>query len=153
MSCVLWVIESSGVGYFIVWKRMVGVDKYLVKRNSYQLLSAPVSIWLARTRLLEGKTKHFIFHRQSPFSPFSFHFCNVCLQGWGWIFWRSYCGEVCHVKRSHLCMSQANLLLTPHTLFVASLEKHLGALMALVCLLLSHFFVMVVRLTETGVLN
>lgn len=43
------------------------VDKYLVKRNSYQLLSAPVSIWLARTRLLEGKTKHFIFYHQSPF--------------------------------------------------------------------------------------
>lgn len=43
------------------------VDKYLVKRNSYQLLSAPVSIWLARTWREKNKTFHFISH--SPIFP------------------------------------------------------------------------------------
>ena len=44
------------------------VDKYLVKRNSYQLLSAPVSIWLARTWREKNKTFHFISHLPSTTS-------------------------------------------------------------------------------------
>ena len=67
MNISLGVIMNHLGWLFRSMKKNGWVDKYLVKRNSYQLLSAPVSIWLARTRLLEGKTKHFIFYHQSPF--------------------------------------------------------------------------------------
>ena len=58
------------------------VDKYLVKRNSYQLLSAPVSIWLARAPGGKNKT----FHISAPISSLSLHLLFPRLT---WIFWRS----------------------------------------------------------------
>ena len=61
------------------------VDKYLVKRNSYQLLSAPVSIWLARTWREKNKTFHFISHLPSTTSclaaTVSFQVVSSFMQG------------------------------------------------------------------------
>ena len=62
-------------GWLFYCKKNGWVDKYLVKRNSYQLLSAPVSIWLARTSRSWRKNK--TFHILSPFPPFNTIKCSI----------------------------------------------------------------------------
>ena len=97
------------------------VDKYLVKRNSYQLLSAPVSIWLARAPGGEKQnisyfSTNLIFVSASSLSKVDLNILTKQATAGKCVMWNAfiYAWVKPHTSQFHL--------------FVASLEKHLKVL-------------------------
>ena len=109
------------------------VDKYLVKRNSYQLLSAPVSIWLARAPGGEKQnisyfSTNLIFVSASSLSKVDLNILTKQATAGKCVMWNAfiYAWTKPHTSQFHL--------------FVASLEKHLKVLRLLLLNFASQIF-------------
>ena len=120
----------SQLGLVILLQKNGWVDKYLVKRNSYQPLSAAVSIWLPRTSRSWKKNK--TFHISSA-THNSLSKVEVKYSDEAGAATAVKCGVSCEAVSF---MHEPN----PHTSqsLCHRIRRHLEALKALVHILLSH---------------
>ena len=103
----------SQLGLVVLLQKNGWVDKYLVKRNSYQPLSAAVSIWLPRTSRSWKKNK--TFHISS--APTILSKVEVKYSDEAGAATAVKCGVSCEAVSF---MHEPNL--TPHSLFVTASE-------------------------------